>query len=136
TLSKENISICESDMVGISYGNNEDWVIDIAGTYHLLPREFERTVAKVFERRGYCVDVVARPGDHGCDVVVRGDRNILVQVKQCQSPKKIGTKKINEIRGAKSTYEMQYGTQFDLCVVTNGGFSLRAKAHATNGDFV
>lgn len=124
------ISSSEFDISVDAFVDKNDDVADFKISFDDLisigHKNFERFVAKIFEKLGYMATVVGGAFDAGADIVCIGKtNNLLIQVKQKQSSNSsaLNTGPINEIRGAKAPYEYKHNKEFQLVVVTNGKFS-------------
>ena len=116
-------------------GTQGDFPLKMDDLKTISHKQFERFVAKVFERMGFQADVVGGANDRGADIICFGENeNLIIQAKQKQtSTKELNAKAINEVRQALSTYTHQHGKEFKLLVVTNGKFSSRAHMAVKQG---
>ncbi len=101
----------------------------------LEPRFFEVLVAALFNKQGYYVVLTPYSGDKGADVVARQRRNdtdgLLIQAKhRRQAGGKADKHAVDEILAAKSYYEKEYGTTFQLAVITNREFNKPARRYS------
>ena len=134
TMSYEDVSIKELHIEDEAEVDNRNIHVGVNDLDGLDDKNFEGFVACMFCKLGYKAEVIGGSGDRGADVVCLGkNKNYLVQVKHTQSQKKITSKCIDEIRGAKSFYESKHGTEFSLCVATNSFFQEKAFTIAGRG---
>lgn len=90
------------------------------------PYEFEREIAKVFERCGYAAKVTKGSDDGGVDIVLsKGQRRGAVQCKR--HGKKVGPAVIRELYGAMAHNKYSFGY-----VVCPSGFTDRAYEFSKN----
>ena len=73
-------------------------------------------------------------GDKGADVVARQrgkeTDGLLIQAKHRQEGGKSGRQAVDEILAAKPFYEKEYGTTFQLAVITNREFNKPAHQYS------
>ena len=136
TVSEGDLAYGEKQFSNFTYAT-EDTILTPEGIATLGPYRFERLVAYIYRLDGYSVEIVGGAGDAGCDIVAKSSKgNKIIQVKFTEIRLAQGTAAINEIRGAKSTYELKYNCEFGLVAVTNSVFSPNAHSHSICGDFV
>jgi HJR/Mrr/RecB family endonuclease len=136
TISEGDLAFGEKQFSNFNFAT-DDTILTAEGVSTLGPYRFERLIAHIFKSDGYSVEIVGGAGDAGCDIVARSSKgNKLIQVKFTEISLAQGTAAINEIRGAKSTYEKKYQCKFDLVAVTNSVFSPNAHSHSISGDAV
>ena len=118
----------------ISAGNQSDSPLTIEDVDKLEPRFFEAFVAALFDKQGYYVVLTPHSGDKGADVVARQRGNktggLLIQAKHRQTGGKSDRKAVEEVLAAKSYYEKEYGTTFQLAVITNREFNKPARRYS------
>lgn len=67
------------------------------------PFEFERLIAKLFEKKGYKSSVTQKTGDYGIDVIAEaGNEKIAIQVKHWQAS--VGGPDVHKTLGSMMTY--------------------------------
>lgn len=96
-------------------------------TNKLVPRLFEAYAAALYDKQGYFTKLTPYTSDKGADVVaISSSSNLLMQVKQCGGD--VGQDAIKEIVAAKAFYKFKFNCHdFDLMVITNGGFTRGAQ---------
>lgn len=118
--------------------SSEDFQISPDELQFIDHRKFEAYIACLFElARNMETYVIGKSRDRGADVLcLGGDERLLIQVKHTKSKNEVGTKAIQEIRGAKSVYEHTIKKTFSLVAATNYKFSIDAVNLASWGDGV
>ena len=101
----------------------------------LEPRFFEAFVAALFDKQGYYVVLTPYSGDKGADVIARPRGNetegLLIQAKhRRQAGGKADRHAVDEILAAQPHYEKEYGTTFQLAVITNREFNKPARQYS------
>lgn len=98
------------------------------------PYEFERLVAKLWEKRGYRTEVTSRSQDRGIDIIAEQDnpikQKILIQAKAYSEENKISS---NEIRKYATLYRQEDDVD-RVVLVTTSGFTTQAKELAQDLD--
>ena len=94
----------------------------------------EALVAALFDKQGYYIVLTPHSGDKGADVVAcqRGNKTggLLIQAKHRQAGGKSDRKAVEEVLAAKSYYEKEHGTTFQLAVITNREFNKPAHRYS------
>ena len=97
--------------------------------------EFEALCAELYSQHFDATSYLTATNDHGADVVILGEKNVLIQCKHTSSRKKYdSTEPLVQIHGAKPAYEEQLGKKIDiLLAATNAvGYSRKvSKASKT-----
>ena len=118
--------------IPVSSENNSPLTIEDVDK--LEPRFFEALVAALFDKQGYYVVLTPHSGDKGADVVARQRGNktggLLIQAKHRQAGGKSDRKAVEEVLAAKSYYEKEHGTTFQLAVITNREFNKPAHRYS------
>ena len=118
----------------IPIGNEYNSPLTIEDVDKLEPKFFEVFVAALFDKQGYYVVLTPYSGDKGADVVARQRGNktggLLIQAKHRQAGGKSDRKAIDEVLAAKPFYEKEYGTAFQLAVITNREFNKPAHRYS------
>ena len=119
----------------ISASNEGITPLTIEDVDKLEPRVFEAFVAALFNKQGYYVVLTPYSGDKGADVVAhsRGSDTggLLIQAKhRRQAGGKADKHAVDEILAAKPYYEKEYGTTFQLAVITNREFNKSARQYS------
>ena len=100
----------------------------------LEPRFFEAFVAALFNKKGYYVVLTPYSGDKGADVVAQSRGNdtggFLIQAKHRKAGGKSGKEAVDEVLAAKPHYEKEYGTTFQLAVITNRELNKLARRYS------
>ena len=100
----------------------------------LEPKFFEVFVAALFDKQNYHVTLTPYSGDKGADIIAqqRGSNTdgLLIQVKQRRKGGKSGRDAVDEVLAAKPFYEEEYGTTFQLAVITNREFNKPARRYS------
>ena len=122
-------------MQPILLDDEENSRLTIEDVDKLEPRFFEAFVAALFDKQGYYVVLTPYSGDKGADVVARqrGNENegLLIQAKhRRQVGGKADRHAVDEILAAKPFYEKEYGTPFQLAVITNREFNKSARRYS------
>jgi len=87
-------------------------------------REFERFVARLFEKMGYTINITAASADEGVDIFLeRGDRRAIVQCKKYKGT--VGQPIVRDFYGTMVHSRVEQGY-----IITTGTFSLPAKQWA------
>ncbi len=117
-----------------SISNEKGSPLTIEDVDKLEPRFFEAFVAALFDKQGYYVVLTPYSGDKGADVVAcqreEGIDGLLIQAKHRQVDGKSGREAIDEVLAAKPSYEKEYGTTFQLAVITNREFNRPARRYS------
>ena len=117
-----------------SLDNRNDSLLTIEDVDGLEPRFFEAFVAALFDKQGYYVVLTPYSGDKGADVVARQRGNktggLLIQAKHRKEGGKSDRQAVNEVSAAKPFYEKEYGTTFQLAVITNREFNKPARRYS------
>lgn len=118
----------------VSADNQKSTPLTIEDVDKLEPRLFEAFVAALFHKQGYYVVLTPYSGDKGADVVVqqRGDKvgGFLIQAKHRKEGGKSARQAVDEVLAAKSYYEKEHGTTFQLAVITNREFNKPAHRYS------
>ncbi|MXY28212.1 hypothetical protein F4Y59_08655 [Candidatus Poribacteria bacterium] len=118
----------------IPVSNENNSPLTIEDIDKLEPRFFEALVAALFDKQGYYVVLTPHSGDKGADVVARQRGNktggLLIQAKHRQAGGKSDRKAVEEVLAAKSYYEKEHGTTFQLAVITNREFNKPAHQYS------
>ena len=118
----------------IPIGNEYNSPLTIEDVDKLEPKFFEAFVAALFDKQGYYVVLTPYSGDKGADVVARQRGNktggLLIQAKHRQAGGKSDRKATDEVLAAKPFYEKEYGTAFQLAVITNREFNKPAHRYS------
>ena len=119
----------------IPVDNDENSPLTIEDVDKLEPRFFEVFVAALFDKQGYYVVLTPYSGDKGADVIARQHGNeaggVLIQAKhRRQAGGKSDKHAVDEILAAKPYYEKEYGTTFQLAVITNREFNKPARRYS------
>lgn len=101
--------------------------VTVEQLYALSPRDFEHYVARLFERRGYAVEVRGRTGDLGVDLALRqpNGRLAIVQCKRYRHT--IGPDIVRELFGTMVHERASHGF-----LVTTADISDSARAWAAD----
>ena len=114
--------------------NGKSSSLTIEDVDKLEPKFFEAFVAALFNKQGYYVVLTPYSGDKGADVVAhqRGNETggLLIQAKHRQAGGKSDRKAVDEVLTAKSYYEKEHGTSFQLAVITNREFNKPARRYS------
>ena len=115
--------------------DEENSPLTIEDVDKLEPRFFEAFVAALFDKQGYYVVLTPYSGDKGADVIARPRGNetegLLIQAKhRRQAGGKADRHAVDEILAAKPHYEKEYGTTFQLAVITNREFNKPARRYS------
>lgn len=114
--------------------NAKSSLLTIEDVDKLEPRFFEVFIAALFDKQGYYVVLTPHSGDKGADVVARQRSNkiggLLIQAKHRQAGGKSNRKAVDEVLAAKSYYEKEHGTTFQLAVITNREFNKPAHQYS------
>ena len=90
------------------------------------PYDFEKFIAKLFEKMGYFCNVTKKTGDYGVDVVARkGKDTIVIQAKKYKHGNNVGNVDVQKILGAMWKYEAN-----KAIVVTTSDFTVQAESQA------
>lgn len=119
----------------IGVTDEESSPLTIEDVDKLEPRFFEAFVAALFNKQGYYVVLTPYSGDKGADVIARQRGNetegLLIQAKhRRQTGGKADRHAVDEILAAKPYYEKEYGTTFQLAVITNREFNKPARRYS------
>ncbi len=119
----------------IGVTDEESSPLTIEDVDKLEPRFFEAFVAALFNKQGYYVVLTPYSGDKGADVIARQRGNetqgLLIQAKhRRQAGGKADRHAVDEILAAKPYYEKEYGTTFQLAVITNREFNKPARRYS------
>lgn len=118
----------------IPVNNENNSSLTIEDVDKLEPKFFEAFVAALLNKQGYYVVLTPYSGDKGADVVARQRGNktggLLIQAKHRQAGGKPDRKAIDEVLAAKPFYEEEYGTTFQLAVITNREFNKPARRYS------
>ena len=122
-------------LLPISPNNQSLMPLTIENVDKLEPRIFEAFIAALFNKQGYYVVLTPYSGDKGADIIARQRGNetegILIQAKhRRQAGGKADKHAVDEILAAKSYYEKEYGTTFQLAVITNREFNKPARRYS------
>ena len=119
----------------IPLDDEENSPLTIEDIDKLEPRIFEAFIAALFNKQGYYVVLTPYSGDKGADVIARQHGNetggLLIQAKhRRQAGGKADRHAVDEILAAKPYYEKEYGTTFQLAVITNREFNKPARRYS------
>ena len=119
-------------------GNSSGEIIHPDAIGSLNHKDFEAYIACLYEKKlDFKTYVVGGSKDRGVDVIALNAReNLLIQVKHSSCGNKIGTKAIQEIRGARSSYEKTTEKDYILVAATNSNFNIDAQNFSIQGDEV
>jgi len=120
----EQMEVTRDEMYGDLFEdtivNVEEYQLESKDINHLTPLMFEVLIAVLFEKQGYEVHLTPISGDKGVDVVVLGNENFIIQVKQ--STHKIKHECVQEIVTAKAYFDKVYGVDFKMKVFANNNY--------------
>lgn len=92
----------------------------------LEPLRFESAIATLFSNNGYDSFLTPITNDKGADIVcIKGEESLLIQVKKSNRPLNINP--IQEILGAKATYDRVFEKDFSLLVISNSTLNSNAR---------
>jgi Holliday junction resolvasome RuvABC ATP-dependent DNA helicase subunit len=82
------VSVVRDALISFGYLDKISKAVDLAEKVRSMTAlEFEEFVAALFRGKGYSVELTQRSGDHGIDLLMRKDRQlIVVQCKRWQAP--------------------------------------------------
>lgn len=125
----EQAEVRPDEIFGSVFGFNTDskpTPLNIKQIDKLNPNLFEAYVAALYSAKGFDVHLTPNSNDKGADVVAIGASEcFLIQAKQTIST--VDNKAVQEIVGAKTYYEQNFGEKFKLIVITNGEFTPSAE---------
>jgi len=99
-----------------------DLPLNLRDLDNLSPNIFEATIAVIYTKMGYNVQLTPYSNDKGVDIVAFGkDDNLLIQVKQSKT--QVGRSAIQEVYTSRIYYESKYQVGFKLVTITNNEFS-------------
>lgn len=103
----------------IEYGINSNF-LDIS---HF---DFEKFIAKLFEKMGYHVELTPKTSDYGIDIIAKDDKGkIAIQVKQYKNGNNIGNETIQNLLGA-----MWRMKAYKAIIITTSDFTRQARIQA------
>jgi SNF2 family DNA or RNA helicase len=134
----EQAEVRPDEIFGNVFGFNADSKpipLNIKQVDKLNPNLFEAYVAAFYSAKGFDVHLTPNSNDKGADVVAIGESEcFLIQAKQTIST--VDNKAVQEIVGAKTYYEQNFGEQFKLIVITNGDFTPTAEVLARTNQVI
>jgi len=101
----------------------------------LEPLRFESAIATLFSNNGYDSFLTPITNDKGADIVcINDEESLLIQVKKSKRPLNINP--IQEILGAKATYDRVFDKDFSLLVISNSTLNSNAQTLAMDSKVV
>lgn len=120
----EQMEVTRDEMYGDLFEdtivNVDEYNLQSKDINHLTPFMFEALIAVLFEKQGYEVHLTPRSGDKGVDVVVLGNDNFIIQVKQ--SKNRVKHDCVQEIVTAKAYFDKVYSVNFKMKVFANNDY--------------
>lgn len=105
---------------------SRDLEATIEDLFTLTDRQFERLVARIYQRKGYDVELTPPTRDFGADVLAEKDGiRTLIEVKHQRNP--VGSSVVQRAIGATDFHDSQIAS-----VVSLGGFTVGAEEAALN----
>ena len=82
----------------------------------MKPREYEKYVCEVFNKKGYTTELTPQSGDYGIDIfATKGEEKIAIQVKMYGNFRKVNRSMIMKLHGSKDYFGCN-----KAILVTNG----------------
>ena len=138
TISNKDADLTKDFASGFE-GNSSGQSIILPNAIHALNhKDFEAYIACLYEKKlDFQTYVIGRANDKGVDVIaLKPEENLLIQVKHSSLGNKVGTKPIQEIRGARSPYESVTQKCYKLVAATNSEFRISAENLSVQGERV
>lgn len=118
----------EASLFDDDYEEDEDDEIEYDDVENMTGYEFEEFIGGLFEGWGYSVDVTAKTGDQGADIVVKKDgKSTAIQTKRYKG--KVGNSAIQAVAAAVKHYGCD-----EAMVMTTGTFTKSAIELAASND--
>lgn len=90
------------------------------------PYDFEKFIAKLFEKMGYISYVTKKTGDYGVDIVAKkGKDTVAIQAKKYRRGNNVGNVDVQKILGAMWKYDAN-----KAMIITTSDFTVQAESQA------
>lgn len=137
TIAENELEAIGEEILGFTSAKTDSEIVDETVLDRLTPETFERAIAGLYRKMGFQAEQTPRSKDWGADVVAvphrTDEKASLIQCKHTVHPDKSqGPSGIQEILAARGVYSEEYGTEFELVVLTNArDFTAQAKRMAS-----